>query len=65
MRLTLILIGMLVLSACTPTVLSGRTEILCGLPVPTFTQEELEGLSDRSLSELDNYLAKKKAVCNG
>jgi hypothetical protein len=63
MRLTLILAGMLVLSGCATTVMSGRTDVLCGLDAPTFTQVELERLSDQSLEELDNFLEKRRAIC--
>jgi len=43
--------------------MSGRTEVLCRLNVPTFTQVELERLSDQSLAELDNFLEKRRAIC--
>jgi hypothetical protein len=63
MRLTLILTGMLVLSGCATTVTSARTDVLCGLDTPTFTESELNQLSAQSLEELDNFLERRRAIC--
>jgi hypothetical protein len=43
--------------------MSARTDVLCSLDAPSFTIAELEQLSDRSLEELDNFIEKRRAVC--
>ena len=45
------------------TVTSARTDVLCGLDTPTFTESELNRLSAQSLEELDNFLEKRRAIC--
>jgi hypothetical protein len=54
---------MLVLSGCATTVTSARTDVLCGLDTPTFTESELNQLSAQSLEELDNFLERRRAIC--
>lgn len=56
---------MLLLSACSPTVGPGNasTTPICSIPTPTFTQDELQALSERTLSELDVFAERLEAAC--
>ena len=55
---------MTLLTGCVTPVLSGRTNIICSEPMPTFSQSEIDMLSDQTINEVDNYFARVKEVCN-
>lgn len=55
------LIVILLLSGCVETVSS--VDALCEVPFPTFTEQELRELSERTLEEIDLYFARVAAVC--
>ena len=53
----------MLLTGCEGTILSGRTELLCAEKFPTFTESELNALSDRTINEVDNYFATITEIC--
>jgi hypothetical protein len=55
------LLGLLLLTACAPTV--GSVKAVCDIPNPTFTEEELNLLSDYTLYGLDTYAERKYKAC--
>ena len=61
-----LLIVTLLLSACSPTVgpVKSSADAICSIPTPTFTQEELEALSERTLSELDVFAERLERACS-
>ena len=70
MKLPLAITGMMLLSACDPVglsgpILSGRTEVLCNLDLPTYTEAEVEGLSDETLRQIETFILEREVVCNG
>lgn len=62
MKLNLLLIAMLLSSGCATTVSS--VDAVCSEPFPTFTEGELQGLSDETLKGLDSYFERIKRGCN-
>ncbi len=56
------LLALMLLSACGTTV--GSADVICDIPTPTFTMDELIALSDETLEGLDLYAAQIDAACN-
>ena len=61
MKSVLLLTATLLLSACAGTVSS--VDAICQLQPPTFTLEELQALSDKTLDEVDVFFEKFKSGC--
>lgn len=60
MELKLLMIALVLLTGCTTTVSS--VDAVCSIPFPTFTESELNGLSDYTIKSLDLYFER---VTNG
>lgn len=62
MKLKLLLIAGLLLSGCAQVASSAKA--ICEIEKPTFTIEEVESLSDRTLYSVDNFFTKFDAGCD-
>ena len=58
------MIAMLTFAGCSGQVVSDA-DAICSIPRPTFTQEEAESLSDRTLREQAAYWGKLTRACEG
>ncbi len=61
MRFILALTGMLLLSACVTT--ASSVEAVCSIPPPTFTEAELQSLSDETLGGVDLFFERFTEAC--